>query len=306
MLQRFSDRLAIETNQHQLLVDIGLVADDRNAELLGLQLRTDTLQCVRGLAIGDVGRGGLPPNAQRSPEQVLAFEQQPWHANPLGEPHSAASLLLRGALATSTQVSPGKQRLGEGLAAGQTESGEHARGLTSQCYRGFDALGLVLRQQQDGARECATRAPDKIADLGKLALRTKQAVQRVLEPAQSTTLGRQVEERPRVLMLQTDLFAQLQLLLAQVAGLVQEVEREVRLDQVQPRTDGQGDIAQAVEDVRGASQQVEGSAVASLAQGEVAQVDVDTGEGRLGALFRVHRAGRAIQNFGFPQTVEVG
>ena len=189
MLQRFFHRRAIQTDEHQLLVDVGFVADQRNAELFGLQLGTYTLQRVGGLTVSDVRRGGVRPGTQRSTEQVLAFEQQPGHTDALGEPHGAAGLLFRGTLATSAQVRAGEQYLGESLAAGQAESGEHARRLADESRGLFDALGLVPRQQQDRPRESAARPPHQIADVGKFSFRPKQAVQRVVEPAQSTTLG---------------------------------------------------------------------------------------------------------------------
>jgi hypothetical protein len=109
-----------------------------------------------------------------------------------------------------------------------------------------------------------------------------------------------------VLPLQTELLAKVQLLLADAPGLVEEVQRQVGLDQVQPRGDGQREVAQAVEDVGGRAQQVEGSAVAPLPQGQVAEIDVDASERRVGALLGVDSPGRAVQDFRFPQAVQVG
>ena len=46
-----------------------------------------------------------------------------------------------------------------------------------------------------------------------------------------------------MLALQTDFFGETKLLLAQDPGLVKQVERQVRLNQIQARSDGQGDVA---------------------------------------------------------------
>ncbi len=109
-----------------------------------------------------------------------------------------------------------------------------------------------------------------------------------------------------MLVFEPEVGGELQLFLAELAGFVQQVQRQVGVGQVQARADRRGPVAQAVKDVAGLAQQINRRAVAALAERQIAEVDVDASEGSGGALFGVGRAGGGVQHLGFAQAVEVG
>jgi hypothetical protein len=153
---------------------------------------------------------------------------------------------------------------------------------------------VAARNQQRRATEHAARPPHCVALLGVGALRFEQAGERLVDPPGSTGLGREVEQRTRPFALEAEVARDPQLLLAQLTRLVEQVEGEVRLDEVEARADGERHALRLFEHIGSSSQEVDRGAVPTLTEGKAAEVDVDASNCAGGPDLRVLRAGSRV------------